>query len=273
MDITYDRAKDRSNLDKHGVSLCEASLIEWDTAIEKPDDRKDYGEQRYRPLDSSATGCIAWRMWIETKYGELSVCVRQTQERSMSMSKQTSKRGIVSGEVDADADQARARRLKIMDIIMPTAEEDAAITTAALLDPDNPPLAEGEMAHFLPLRKLRGRPVQSIIKVPTTMRLDSDIVDSFKATGDGWQTRVNEALRDYLAARNMLAHRYHATVHHRDNKTEQLGEFLVVATDDVQARQKVKHHLRERGDSETAHASVRTVDIGNVRMDDLDVIY
>lgn len=189
------------------------------------------------------------------------------------MSKQTSNRIVLSGEADDDANRAQARRLKVMDIIIPTAEEDEVITAAALLDPDNPPLAEGEMAQFLPARKPRGRPVQSIIKVPTTMRLDSDVVDSFKATGEGWQTRVNAALRDYLAAHNMLAHRYHATVHNRKDKTEQLGEFLVVATDDVQARQKVKRHLRERGDNETARGSVRTVDIGNVRMDDLDVIY
>lgn len=48
MDIIYDPTKDRSNLEKHDVPLSAASLLEWDTAIEKPDDREDYGEQRYR---------------------------------------------------------------------------------------------------------------------------------------------------------------------------------------------------------------------------------
>jgi mRNA interferase MazF len=30
------------------------------------------------------------------------------------------------------------------------------------------------------------------------IRLDADVVDTFKATGKGWQTRMNAALRDWL---------------------------------------------------------------------------
>ena len=29
---------------------------------------------------------------------------------------------------------------------------------------------------------------------------DADVVDAFKATGKGWQTRMNAALRDWLKA-------------------------------------------------------------------------
>lgn len=189
------------------------------------------------------------------------------------MSKQANK--IVASSEDHldDAVRARARRLKALQIIIPTPEEDSAITAAALLDRDNPPLSDGEMAQFKPARRPRGRPTQEAIKVPTTMRLDSVVVDSFKVTGEGWQTRVNAALRDYLAERNMLVHRYHATVHKREKDTEQLGEFVVVAADDGQARKKVKHHLREQGLEEAARGRVYTVDIGNVRRDDLDIIY
>ena len=32
-------------------------------------------------------------------------------------------------------------------------------------------------------------------KVPVTIRLDADIVERFKATGRGWQSRMNDALR------------------------------------------------------------------------------
>lgn len=35
-------------------------------------------------------------------------------------------------------------------------------------------------------------------KVPTTIRFDPDVLTGLKATGKGWQTRVNEALRDWL---------------------------------------------------------------------------
>ncbi len=32
-------------------------------------------------------------------------------------------------------------------------------------------------------------------KVQITLRIDADVIDHFKTTGDGWQTRINEALR------------------------------------------------------------------------------
>jgi uncharacterized protein (DUF4415 family) len=43
-----------------------------------------------------------------------------------------------------------------------------------------------------------GRPPLENPKVKLTMRYDADIVDEFRATGDGWQTRMNEALRTFL---------------------------------------------------------------------------
>ncbi|GJI99503.1 hypothetical protein RugamoR64_00420 [Duganella rhizosphaerae] len=48
----------------------------------------------------------------------------------------------------------------------------------------------------------RGRPIGSVKanpKVPTTIRFDQDVLDALKASGPGWQTRVNDAMRDWLA--------------------------------------------------------------------------
>lgn len=42
-----------------------------------------------------------------------------------------------------------------------------------------------------------GRPVGSA-KVSTTIRFDADIVEAFKAQGPGWQSRMNDALADWL---------------------------------------------------------------------------
>lgn len=172
-----------------------------------------------------------------------------------------------------EARRAEARRQKMLTAIRPTAEEDAAITAAALTDSDNPPLAEGEGAQFTPARRPRGRPAQDATKVPTTVRLDGLVVDSFKATGDGWQTRLNAALMFYLKSHDMLVHRYHATVHKREKETEQIGEFMVVAANEGQAREKVKHYLLERGEKEAARGQVYTVDVGSARMSNLEVIY
>ncbi|MFA5664336.1 BrnA antitoxin family protein [Castellaniella sp.] len=49
----------------------------------------------------------------------------------------------------------------------------------------------------------RGRPASSIAavrKVPTTIRFDPDVLEGLRATGRGWQTRANDALRDWLKA-------------------------------------------------------------------------
>lgn len=44
----------------------------------------------------------------------------------------------------------------------------------------------------------RGRPPKGSTKVLTTLRLDPDVVAGLRATGSGWQTRVNDAMREWL---------------------------------------------------------------------------
>lgn len=46
--------------------------------------------------------------------------------------------------------------------------------------------------------KPRGRPVAETTKERITIRLSPDVVDKFRATGPGWQTRVDAALTDWL---------------------------------------------------------------------------
>ena len=51
--------------------------------------------------------------------------------------------------------------------------------------------------------KARGRPVGSIkeeTKQAVTVRYSPDVLAAFRATGAGWQTRMNEALKDWLQA-------------------------------------------------------------------------
>ncbi len=45
------------------------------------------------------------------------------------------------------------------------------------------------------LAKRRGRPPSSETKEAISIRLDSDVIAAFKAAGDGWQSRMNDALR------------------------------------------------------------------------------
>lgn len=53
------------------------------------------------------------------------------------------------------------------------------------------------LAAFPKTKVKRGRPVGSLTsnKERVTLRLDKDAVAALKATGRGWQSRINEAVR------------------------------------------------------------------------------
>lgn len=44
----------------------------------------------------------------------------------------------------------------------------------------------------------RGRPRVENPKKQITLRLDADVIEAFKSQGAGWQTRINEALRQAM---------------------------------------------------------------------------
>ncbi|HEX2554770.1 MAG TPA: BrnA antitoxin family protein [Microvirga sp.] len=81
---------------------------------------------------------------------------------------------------------------------------------------DNPELTNEQLAALRPAHEVlppalyealtRRRPGQrgpgkARPKVAVTLRLDPDIVDAFKAGGAGWQTRINETLKEALSDR------------------------------------------------------------------------
>lgn len=49
------------------------------------------------------------------------------------------------------------------------------------------------------MARKRGRPpLQKPAKLSTTIRFDADVLTALRATGKGWQTRVNEAMREWV---------------------------------------------------------------------------
>lgn len=76
-------------------------------------------------------------------------------------------------------------------LVLPTRAEDAAIRAGIAADPDT---YEVSAAEFKQMRR-PGRPIGSGTKTQITLRLDTAIVEKFKATGEGWQTRINDVLR------------------------------------------------------------------------------
>jgi len=81
---------------------------------------------------------------------------------------------------------------------MPAAEEDKTITAAARSDPDAQPLTPMQLKEMVPLRTLRGRPKSGNKKLLVSVRYSPEVVAYFKSTGEGWQSRMNEALREYV---------------------------------------------------------------------------
>ena len=71
------------------------------------------------------------------------------------------------------------------------------------LDPDDAPDLSApqwrEQFDRAPVR--RGRPPLESPKILTTIRLEADVLEAFRSQGPGWQTRVNEALREWLQSR------------------------------------------------------------------------
>lgn len=49
----------------------------------------------------------------------------------------------------------------------------------------------------------RGRPRSDSPKKQVTIRLDADLLEGLRATGAGWQTRINDALRIWLLVRSL----------------------------------------------------------------------
>ena len=60
--------------------------------------------------------------------------------------------------------------------------------------------ADGWPEKFAKASVRRGRPPLANPKVSTTIRLSQDVIDHFKAAGRGWQTRIDNALRDWIRA-------------------------------------------------------------------------
>lgn len=102
-------------------------------------------------------------------------------------------------------------------IILPTESEDIQINAGITADPDNPEWSAGDFQQAMPAKQFfdakayenlvalkrkpgeRG-PQKAAVKERITIRLSPEVVSRFRATGPGWQTRVDDALADWLSA-------------------------------------------------------------------------
>jgi uncharacterized protein (DUF4415 family) len=88
---------------------------------------------------------------------------------------------------------------------MPSSREDKAITAAARADPDAQPLTSKQLKSMIPMRALRGRPKSESPKQLVSVRYSPEVLAYFRATGEGWQSRMDRVLREYVTRRSRRA--------------------------------------------------------------------
>jgi uncharacterized protein (DUF4415 family) len=70
------------------------------------------------------------------------------------------------------------------------AKTEQQLLAEALSDPDALPLTDEELALFERVE----------VKTPVSIRLDEEVLDYFKSSGRGYQTRINAVLKSYVKA-------------------------------------------------------------------------
>jgi uncharacterized protein (DUF4415 family) len=83
-------------------------------------------------------------------------------------------------------------------VAIPSIAQDRAITAAAKSDLDALPLTTSQLKAMVPMRALRGRPKSENKKVLISVRYSPEVLGYFKATGEGWQARMDAVLRQYV---------------------------------------------------------------------------
>jgi uncharacterized protein (DUF4415 family) len=84
---------------------------------------------------------------------------------------------------------------------LPSEEEEVRIREGIAADPDTCEFTDEEMAELRPLVRAPGRPKSESTKQPVSIRLSPEVVAYFRASGPGWQTRLDAVLREYVASR------------------------------------------------------------------------
>lgn len=84
-------------------------------------------------------------------------------------------------------------------LVMPGADENRKIVAAAKQDPDAKPLSAKQLKAMVPMKSVRGRPKAATTKQLVSVRYSPEVLDYFRSTGDGWQSRMDGVLREYVS--------------------------------------------------------------------------
>ena len=177
MEIEFDPAKDAVNIEKHGLPLPVAARIELETALVIRDVLFEYGEPRL----------LAFAM-LDARLHVMTFTMR--------------------GDVVRVINLRKANRRKSFAMASPKKPEH--ISQQDWDDADIPEVSDEEFARARPFSEVfpnvyealtrgPGRPPVETPKVHVGFRLAADVVSGIKATGRGYNARVEKVLRDALA--------------------------------------------------------------------------
>jgi uncharacterized protein len=170
--ITYNPTKRESALAERSLDFNDAPLVFAGRTLEFIDERMDYQETR-----RICVGTLATRM----------VIVGYVQR----------------GDVHHIFSMRKAMSANKSSISSDLSKVDAHVIASNEYD-DLPELSEELLAQadefYGGVLVKRGRPClpQSLVKTPVSVRLSGDVLGRFKASGKGWQTRMDLALQDWL---------------------------------------------------------------------------
>ena len=71
------------------------------------------------------------------------------------------------------------------------------------VDEDDRPATAEELQAALVAARKRGRPASASTKEQVSIRYDREVIAAFRRSGPGWQTRMNDALKDWLRTHSM----------------------------------------------------------------------
>lgn len=177
MKITFDPANHAANIRNRGLSFDLVDELDWASAVILEDSRKDYGERRFRVF-ISAIDSMCWSSRRAAMPCMSSVSERPTTGRSNVMVKHSKPDPELIDDENPEWTAKDFRAAKPATAVLP--EIFGATVAAQVLQPR------------------RGRPPSANPKAHVNLRLDSEVVEAFRATGRGWQTRLNAALKDWL---------------------------------------------------------------------------
>ena len=90
--------------------------------------------------------------------------------------------------------QVKSKRGRFFEL--PTDEEESSINVGIVSDSNTYELSDEEFSKLRPV----GRPIADVKKDRITIRLSPEVTEYFRATGKGWQTKIDKILLEYIAA-------------------------------------------------------------------------